>query len=203
MNRLTRIALHLALILPLAGPAAADGKRLYKWTDERGTVQYSDAPPAVENRAGIAVLNRDGLVTRPAESPEQQRDRAAREAELKRADEQRRARQRQDRALLSSYTSSDDILRQRDRNLGALNGQIDALNLRRFNAQSRLRQLLQQVDALEHARQPLPADLLRDIAAAKTEIETIDGQLVQKRQELVAVRQRADDDVQRFNELRR
>lgn len=203
MNRLTRAFLGLLLAVPLAGHAADSGKRLYKWIDERGKVQYSDAPPPVENRGGTSVLNRDGLVTRPAESPEQKRERDARDALQRREDEQRRAQQRQDRALLSSYTSSDDILRQRDRNLGVLNGQIDALNLRRLNALTRLRQLLQQADALERARDPLPADLLRDVATAKTEIETIDGQLAQKRTELVSVRQRADEDVQRFNELKR
>lgn len=203
MNRLIRAFLGLLLAVPLAGHAADSGKRLYKWIDERGKVQYSDAPPPVENRGGTSVLNRDGLVTRPAESPEQKRERDARDALQRREDEQRRAQQRQDRALLSSYTSSDDILRQRDRNLGVLNGQIDALNLRRLNALTRLRQLLQQADALERTRDPLPADLLRDVATAKTEIETIDGQLAQKRTELVSVRQRADEDVQRFNELKR
>ncbi len=203
MNRLTRVFLGLLLAVPLAGHAADSGKRLYKWIDERGKVQYSDAPPPVENRGGTSVLNRDGLVTRPAESPEQKRERDARDALQRREDEQRRSQQRQDRALLSSYTSSDDILRQRDRNLGVLNGQIDALNLRRLNALTRLRQLLQQADALERARDPLSADLLRDVATAKTEIETIDGQLAQKRTELVSVRQRADEDVQRFNELKR
>jgi hypothetical protein len=177
---------------------------LYKWTDERGVVHYSDKIPAdAVNRASVE-LNRQGLAVRKTEQArtttrplaksetEEQQARAAERAKLLAA--------RRDRALIESYTSEAEIDLAKSRALATINGQIQS-------AQAFVSQMEKRRDELEakkstYAPRPVPGELKREIETIDAEVARQNNFIVSKQKELEMVAGRYDSDKQRFRELR-
>ena len=62
------IVFSILAVFTIGSPLA---KPLYKWVDENGKIQYSDAPPAMPQKKGVAEMSRQGIITRQAESDEE------------------------------------------------------------------------------------------------------------------------------------
>ena len=95
-----RYRLYIAVILPFAiATAAADGGKIYKWTDAAGKTHYSQQPPLKED---ATVINMSATPppaastdqTAPSESINQDLQRQIRE----RAERQRQEREQRERA---------------------------------------------------------------------------------------------------------
>ena len=179
---------------------------LYKWTDERGVVHYSDKMPAdAVNRASVE-LNRQGLAVRkteqarpttslrvlPKNETEEQQARAAERAKILAA--------RRDRALIESYTSEGEIDLSKSRAIATINGQIQS-------AQAFVAQMEKRRDELEakkstYAPRPVPGEIKREIETIDAEVARQNNFIVSKQKELETVAARYDSDKQRFRELR-
>jgi PAS domain-containing protein len=190
-----------ASLIALASNAHAT---LYKWTDERGIVHYSDQLPAdAINRASFQ-LNRQGLTIKKTDQarPVVQRiPKTENDAQLLRqAERDRLLATRRDRALLESYTSENEIDLAKSRAVATIDGQVQS-------AQAFIAQMQGRRDELEskkatYSPRPVPGSIQR-------EIETIDGEVARqnefvaaKQKESASVAARYDADKQRFRELR-
>jgi hypothetical protein len=194
------LLLGLLLIVIASGAHAA----LYKWTDERGVVHYSDhLPPDAVNRARFE-LNRQGLAIKKTEQARPTAPRVAKtesEEQLSRqAERDRLLAARRDRAIMESYTTEAEIDLAKSRALATIDGQVQSAEA--FVAQMEKRREELEGQKATFAPRPVPGSIAR-------EIETIDGEVARqhdfiegRRKEAATVAARYDFDKQRFRELR-
>ena len=100
----------LLILTCYAHLAYADGSKIVKWKDANGVTHYGDKMPAQESGRSNSVLNNQGTVIKTNESFNPKDN--SQETEKLSAEQQR-----QDKALLASYSSVDEIDLAEKRNL--------------------------------------------------------------------------------------
>ena len=100
----------LLILTCYAHLAYADGSKIVKWKDANGVTHYGDKMPAQESGRSNSVLNNQGTVIKTNESFNPKAN--SQETEKLSADQQR-----QDKALLASYSSVEEIDLAEKRNL--------------------------------------------------------------------------------------
>lgn len=191
---------HLALLLfACALPVQAEG--LYKWTDERGVVHYSDYPPPTEQKSGVSKLNKEGILLRKGES---EADKRAHEAELvrkKQEQEQRAEQLRYDRALQERYRSTADIAAERDKQIKLLQTGLRTLESQLRMASAQLNDLNNEANKLRQSGKAI-SDGLRSQLAEKQRLQNETTALIQSRRaEIERLRVKAAQDMLRLQEL--
>lgn len=191
---------HLALLLlACALPVQAEG--LYKWTDERGVVHYSDYPPPTEQKSGVSKLNKEGILLRKGES---EADKRAHEAELarkKQEQEQRAEQLRYDRALQERYRSTADIAAERDKQIKLLQTGLRTLESQLRMASAQLTDLNTEAGKLRQSGKPV-SDGLRSQLEEKQRLQNETTALIQSRRaEIERLRVKAAQDMLRLQEL--
>lgn len=185
---------YSVVVLMLGTAMSADAAQLYRYINDNGvTVLDRSVPPQFVGR-GYEVLDMDGRVKEvipAALSPE--------ERQAQRAAEQEQQRQRSaDETLLRLYSSVADLDRAHNRQVQQIEGLIASieaglltLQSQRDDVQSRAAsqeragrevdaQLLRQLDSIDAERRRLE----RQIAANRTEIETVNAAFASRRERL-------------------
>ncbi len=143
-RRLTIIgltALPAFAALAWASPAAAQQEqKLYRWVDEQGIVHYGDSVPAEYADADKEILNEHGI-TIDVVSGKKSEEELAEERRLAELEAERERRRRQDRALLATYLSVEEIIMHRDRRVELFQAQARVTELYLRNLQRRLDKL--------------------------------------------------------------
>lgn len=176
--------------------------KMYKWVDAQGNVQYSDTlPPAAAGR-GNAEISKTGQTVKKTESAEEKRARLVREAEAaqkkKVADEQAR----RDRALLSTYTTEQEIDLSRDRALEHHNLVIKSAQIRLKPVMASAEGMARNIRALKAANKPVPPYTQQQFDAKLAEAEDIRNLIKTNEETQIAVRARYEADKLRFRELK-
>ena len=128
-RRLKWLVVSCALCSALAGMTASHAQ-LYKWVDENGKTQYSDTVPPSSNDRARKELRADGTLKRETEraaTAEEKRLAALKAVEDAKVKAKQDERDRKDKALLNTYTSLADYDRVRDRALGTMKIELQAL----------------------------------------------------------------------------
>lgn len=194
-SRPAPLALLLGALL-LAPVAQADGKKLYRWVDEKGQVHFGDKVPPKDAKQGRDQLNDQGMVTRsvPREPTAEDLERQRQQAEEARQAQQRRD---HDRYLLQSFGSVADLQNAREDRLTALDGRI-AL------AQKAAEETEKTLDDLRGRAGDKPPP-----EALAKQIESFENALVENlqlskrlREERDATERRYGEDIERFKLLR-
>ncbi|MBV8656808.1 MAG: DUF4124 domain-containing protein [Burkholderiales bacterium] len=195
-----RYPLFLALLLSLSTHAD-----IYKWVDENGKVQYSDKPPPALTKSGVTQLNQQGVAVKQTEgllTPEQ---RAAKEAALakQREDQQKQDdARRRDKALMNSFSNTKEIDALRDRNVEQLKAAIQADASRREATEKRLEEYNKSADRFTRMKKPIPQDITDAINQRRDELDKLDQDVQQKKQDIETVKEKAEADKKRLVELR-
>ena len=211
MRKLGAILLVVAAIaLPSIGSAQSQGKRLYKWTDRNGVIQYGDKVPPeyanvdrnVLNDQGVAVGFVEGEVTEEERAVIAEREKAAEAVRLARLDVARR-----DRMLLETYLSVADIEDLRDRRLELLESQIKVTELYLSNLRERLVLLQEEASAFKPyttaADAPqIPENLALDLSRTTASITVFEQTLARTRADQELLRSSFEKDIARFRELK-
>ena len=190
----------IVLASALAFAAETPAQQLYKWTDEKGNVHYTDKAP---DRAGGTVLDKQGRTVRKIEAaptPEQLRVLQEEEARKKAGAKELETANRRDRALMSSYTTEAEIDLAKARAAATYETQIQS-------AQAYLAQLTkrkQDIDVRKarYGDKPIPPQLQHESENADAEYVKNADLVVQKRRELAAVVARYEADKARWRELK-
>jgi hypothetical protein len=194
------IAVLTAALLGLAsGPLWAP---MYKWVDEKGVVHYGDKiPPEYAGKAntviapsGVHVKDNEAQLT-----PEQLKARAA---DKKKEDEEHKKvleSQRQDNALLTTYSSVQEIDIAREKALRQAEDTIRGIQQKITDTQSLQLQL--QKDASTYKGKKLPLAMQKQIDDADKDLINNQGLVVSKRKELDSIRARFDDEKTRYIKL--
>jgi hypothetical protein len=192
--------LLLAAGLVAATPALAE---MYKWVDEKGRVQYTDRVPAEAVNRGMVELNKQGItrkVTDPVLTPEQ---RGVQEEKLEQQRQAERAlaeKRRQEHALLSSYTSENDIDLAKRRNLALVGASI-------LGAEARIKVLQRRAatlgkEKLLYEAKAVPEKLKQELANLDVEISKQYALIAQSNEDALAVNNRYEQQKLRFRELK-
>ncbi|MEE8543525.1 MAG: DUF4124 domain-containing protein [Gammaproteobacteria bacterium] len=188
---------------------ASAEQTLYRWVDDEGIVHYSDHVPQVYSSQDLDVLNSQGVAVRHVEGAATEEELAARarlaalgEAEAVAALEQAR----NDKVLLDTYLSIEDIERLRDRRLGLLGSQLNATELYLENLIKRLSEL--QLTAQNFRpysdnpdARPVPQYLELDMTRTADAIKVYEETLGRSRDQHETLTEAFARDIQRFQEL--
>ena len=120
--------------LAMPGDAVAQSSKIVCWKDKSGkTIGCGDTVPPEFRGSGTTQVDSQGITRKTTESVEEATRRREREQELARikAEEERKSidQKRRDTALLDTYSSEKEIDLKRDRDLGALDLQLDQLKI--------------------------------------------------------------------------
>jgi len=177
---------------------------LYKWTDERGKIHYSDKIPAEAVNGANLELNRQGLTIRKTEQAKPSTQPVAKtesdEQRIRQAERDKLLAARRDRALVESYTNEKEIDLAKARAVATIDGQVQS-------AQGYIAQMQKRRDELEgkkgtYAPRPVPGALVFEVETIDAEIARQHEFIAAKKKESANVAARYDADKQRFHELR-
>jgi hypothetical protein len=201
-----RMALGLVLGLAgsLSGGVAVGANQIttYKWVDEQGVVHYGDSIPPQYAEKEHKLLNGQGVEIGHTEAQKTPEQLAAEAQEHDAVVKQ----QQHDNFLLTTYTSVQDIESLRDVRLDQLQGQRTAAEQYVENLHSRLVALQGRVkhfrpyNGRPDARR-MPDDLAEDLVHTLNEMRTQNNALTVKNQEVAALKEQFDLDINRYREL--
>jgi len=194
------VAFGVACALLLCSHAQAAA---YKWTDDKGVVHYSDHIPAEAVNKGSVMLDKHGRAvqkTEPALTAEQLREKRVDDDRQRALLQKQEEQGRRDRALLSSYSSEEEIDLARHRAIATIDSQLKSAQ----GYTSELAKRRQELEAkrLEYGNKPVPVALERELSGIDEEVIRQNALVGQKRQDLASVAGRYDLEKQRWRELR-
>jgi hypothetical protein len=197
--------LILALFAIVYLPSTVQAGKLYKWVDEEGHTHYSDKIPPKEAKRARSELDEHGVTVDrvdAAKTPEQLLQEAE-EARLRREQERLAEKQRQeDRVLLRTFRTEDDITMARDGQIQAVDTYIRVTesNIRRLK--NTLTEMQKNAAQLELSGQGISPKYLKDIEAKRQALKDAYQSIVQHEDEKNRIRQNFANDLKRFRELK-
>jgi hypothetical protein len=179
--------------------------QMYKWTDEKGRVVYSDKPPPEkDNKGGVQMSNRgivvkklDGGMTTDQRKAKDEDDARRKVEEAKLAEQKR-----QDNALLQSFTSTKEIELKRDREIQGLDMSVMNLRTQERSVSERLLEDRKRLESYQNRKKPVPDSVREDIARAEAEKKVLDDEIKRKLDETVAIRNKYEALKKRYIELK-
>jgi hypothetical protein len=202
-ERSLALAIALTGVTLFAGAQCALAAGMYKWTDDKGIVHYSDQMPPEAVNKGTVVMDKQARPVKkiePALTGEQLKAKEQEEEKAKSVARLRDEQMRKDMALLQSYTSEDEIEFARGRAISAVTNQIKAAEGYSADLARRQQELETQKAAL--GGKPVPAALENELVSITNEMGRQKGLLSQKKDELAAINARYDVDKRRWQDIR-
>jgi hypothetical protein len=184
------VLLLLTLEIVPAGWAAT-----YRWIDERGRVHYSDTLPPPG--AAQSVLDKQGRVLQD-KSPRP----AATSPPGERTGSPAQARERQDRALLSTYVHEDEIDLARDRALAQERARQTSIDAMLRQAHDRLTRLKAEAGGQERAGRAVSANVKQSLDETEREIARLEAMRERTLAAMAQIEARYAGYKQRFRELK-
>jgi len=177
----------------LAADTKSGSGKILKWVDDKGITHYGDSIPSQYADRDNSEINSQGITIRKNHiKPKEQTV-----LEIANQDQTRR-----DRALLASYTTEQEIDLARDRNLQMDVIAIDGLKQRHDTVSKKLADNQKLADGFNNRKKPLPQFLTDNLQDNQAELARIDLQMKAHQGNMDAVRQRFDNDKQRFINLK-
>ncbi len=194
-----------AWLLLAAGVAVATSAlaETYRWIDDKGRVQYTDRLPPEAVSRGMTELSKQGMtrkVTDPVLTPEQRRAQEERDEQKRRNDRVLAEKRNQELALLSSYSTENDIDLARRRNLALVGAGIISAEAR-IKALKRRRTYLER-EKLFYEKKPFPEKLRRELESVIAEIPKQYALIEQGNKDALAVNNRYEEQKLQFRELK-
>lgn len=193
--------LTVAVLACLMSPLAAQGGKLYKWTDKDGNVHYSDSIPPEAKEYARERLSEQGVsverVDRAMTPEELAAIKAAEKAAAEKAAEAER-RRKADEALLNSYASEEDLTRAYNQRMDLLAQTIDARRIEINSREQSLGKLVAQAAEMERAGRPVSDALKQMISSERVEIDRQKAFLVKKEAEKITAKADYDRDFAKY-----
>lgn len=204
-TKLTCIALALVLA---AGAAAEDAptKKLYRWVDKDGKVQFSDTlPQEALDKARTEISANSGRTTSEIEralTPEEQAEKA-RLAEERAITERAAEKERKaEEAMLASFQTEEELRRSYGVRVTLMQENLNAIEASLGSQRSSLTSLLAEASEAELQGRPVNAMQAATIRELREEMAKQQNMLVLKQAELIRLDQELEHLVQRFHTLK-
>ncbi len=198
--------LLLTALLALACAAnTALAAKLYKWVDEEGHTHYSDKVPPSEAKRARTELDESGVAVDKvdaAKTPEQLRQEAE-EKRLRKELEKLAEKQRQeDRVLLRTFRTEDDIIMTRDGQIQSVDTYIRVTEANIKRLKNTLAEMQNEAADRELSGQGISSRFLKDIEAKRQALKDSYQSIVDREEEKKRIRNSFAKDLKRFRELK-
>jgi len=195
-----------ALVSGTAVAQQKGGGGIVCWKDKTGkTVGCGDKVPAEYQDNASRELNKRGMTikqTDAALTAEQKQAQAIILEQKKIEAQTREIEQRQDRALLDSFTTEKEIDLKRNRDIQQIEVNISAQQTNLKNIAERQREVKAKIDSLAKENKPVPVPVQDDADRLESEKSKIQAHILQKRKEIVERNEEYDAMKKRFMELK-
>ena len=198
------ITKRTAVFVALASlPLLAEAQSTYRCTGSDGKRYYGSTIPQPCYGRPVEVLNSQGMVSRRIDPEGDEKDRAAKAAQVekdrKRETASREA-SRRDRALLATYGSERDIEEQRQRALADNQRSVKDVEARIQDIKKRQTGYDREMTFYAAPKNP-PPKLVEDMKAAEVDLSAQQDLLAMKRKEVEQINARYSDEKKRFAQL--
>jgi multidrug efflux pump subunit AcrA (membrane-fusion protein) len=202
---MARLLTKLAVLALLAAPVVvlAQAGLTYRCTGKDGKKYYGSTIPKQCMGQPIEQLNKQGLVVKRMDAVGDEKERAAKAAELEKkreADVQTREESRRNRALLATYTSVKDIDQARARALAENQKTSVEVQARIEGIKKERGRLTKELEFYSGKNKP-PAKLLEEIQNTEIDVKAQEELLTAKKREVATINAKYDDDKKRYLEL--
>jgi Domain of unknown function (DUF4124) len=192
------VAIFSIAMMLYGAPTSA---QVYRYVDQNGKVHYTERPPAENAGRAMDKLSGQGVVVKRIGAAPTAEDRAAEaEARKKKAEDDaiQRVEQRKIQAIMSAYSSEQDLEAAR---MGALNPVLEVIAQTEgalANNANRLDEIKPEVDSF--AGKVLPGKLRNTLRGLENEQTALKQLLEAKRTQEQAINARFDEDRRRYAE---
>lgn len=194
-----------AIIAIACLPSVAHAAKLYKWVDDEGHTHYSDKiPPSEVKRArsqldehGVTINSIDAAKTTEQLRQEEEEDRLRKEQE-RLAEIQRQ----EDRVLLRTFRTEDDILMTRDGQIQSVDTYIRVTEANIKRLKKTLAEMQKNAAELELSGNRISTRYLKDIENKRQALKDYYASIVDREKEKRRIRQSFAKDLKRFRELK-
>lgn len=184
--------------------------RSYRCVTKGGRKYYGSTIPPQCTGEQVEALSAQGMVLFRIERPLTPEERAAKQAEEKKAGEaeaaqrdaqkQAETQSRRDRALLQTYTDEEDIERVRQRALASNRQAAEQVEARIAQLEQRQEQLAKEAEKYKDASQ-VPDKLEQDVKAVAYDLSLQEQLLDSRRREAAEINTRYDEEKRKYREL--
>ncbi len=208
-----RVTIVAVLSMVLIGPGHAaktgsgpsGGGRIKCWHNKDGVRECGNAVPAEYAQQGTETKDKFGVTVgatdRAKTMEELEAERAA--VKLKEAAAQEgKKRDAQDRVLLDTFASEDDMILTRDGQVAHLESQIHLVDSHIEKLQKNLDQMIERAAEFERRGEKPPAEVVKNVDNVRGQLNDNRKFIATKRKEQDAIRVRFDTDIARFRELK-
>lgn len=207
---MVRKILSLAVIAAVLASAAAGAqdkpKKLYRWVDKDGKVQFTDALPAeAVDQARTEINAESGMATSSIEralTPEERAAKQALDAATATATKEAERVRQTEEAMIASFQSEDELKRSFKIRTELLQQTLDAIEAGIGSQRASLSSLLADASEAELAGTAVNAKQASSIRELHVEMAKQQQMLVVKQGELVALDQELVRLVERFREIK-
>jgi hypothetical protein len=197
--------LILITLITLSLPLDTLAGKLYKWVDDKGQIHYTQTVPPSDSHRARTQLDKRGIVIEEVEA-------AKTEEELRQEAEQERLRKEQqrlvekqraeDRALLRTFRSEDDIVMTRDGQLQAVDTSIRVTQANIKRLKTTLEEMQEDAARRELRGERVPRKLLQDISLKRQALNDAYSSIIDREHDKNRIRQSFARDLTRFRELK-
>lgn len=187
----------------IAQPVAA---KLYRWVDAEGNTHITDKLPPSQADKARSELNERGIEIKKVDRAKSQEE-LAHERELQRLREEREKliekQKAEDRVLLLTFRSEDDIIMAQDGKLTAIDVMIQIATSNIKQSKEQLVNMQNRAANYERKGEKPPAKLLEDIASTRQNLKDSYAAIIAKEKDKDKIRKKAQEDLKRFRALKK
>ena len=197
--------LRYFLLLPaLLCTSSAFAERTFKWVDKEGHVHYGNRVPPEYAKQERKVINERGRTIQvydAAKTPEQWEKQQQLKEEAARNKVLAEKQAVQDRSLLATYSSEQDMLLAKNSKIASVDALLHLTNSRIVSMQERLHKLTEEAATYERSGKALPLSLKSQLENLRKQITTNEAFIKKKELERTAINNQFDADIARYIEL--
>jgi len=160
-----RLVITAALLVLGSSALARDQAKVYRWVDEEGNVYYGDSVPVQFRDQQKDILDDSGITIDTIEGKKTEEELAQERLDQERL-EAKALQLRQDRALLATYLSVEEIVMHRDRRVELFQAQSRVTELYLKNLERRLQKLRDEASRYQPYSQDTEAPMIDEGLAA-------------------------------------
>lgn len=205
MTRLRSYAISVAASLVLLSAACTvQARDMYRYINDQGNVVVGYQVPTTDVKKGYEILNEDGIVIEvvPRELTEEERENISAQQKILEAAEAEKERLRLwDESLLLRYSTVEDIEAARTRALSSLLINVSILKSNTRSLKQQVENYQAQAADIERRGEEVDVQRLAAIEDLQGEIQSTERSIVDRKQEMEAVKAAYQMDIDRFEQL--
>ena len=206
VRKMLSLAVMAAVLAAGAAGAQDKGKKLYRWVDKDGKVQFSDAlPPEAVDQARTEINAESGMATRSigrALTREERADKVALDAQTATATKKADLVRQSEEAMIASFQDEAELKRSFGIRTDLLQQTLDAIEAGIGSQRASLASLLADAAEAELAGRPVNPKQASGIRELHTEMGKQQQMLVLKQGELVDLDKELARLVKRFRDIK-